>query len=148
VPDLTKALADVLRAALAQAEKRYVETYDEEWQHLASAEGWQKIGQQDRDRILSQLHIAKVTKGATGTEQEVLESLERNSFDAWRTRTAALPQLFAQARIQADKLVEPRTQHVKVTNTTLHSPQEVEAWLAKTKQELLDKLADGPVAVS
>src|SRR5680860_620849 len=148
VPDLTKALADVLRAALAQAEKRYVETYDEEWQHLASAEGWQKIGQQDRDRILSQLHIAKVTKGATGTEQEVLESLERNSFDAWRTRTAALPQLFAQARIQADKLVEPKTQHVKVTSATLRSPQEVEAWLARTKQKLLDKLADGPVAIS
>ena len=78
-------------------------------QRLESAESWQKIEQSDRDRILKGLNIAKATKGVTGTEQEVLESLERISLDAWRIRTAALPQFFAEARIQADKLVEPKT---------------------------------------
>jgi hypothetical protein len=148
VPDLAKVLADALRAALAQAEKRYTESYDEAWQRLSEAESWQKIGQKDRERILSQLRIGKVTKGATGTEQEVLESLERISLDAWATRTAAHPQLFAQARIQADKLVEPKTQHVKVASATLCTPEEVRQWLSNTEQELLAKLKQGPVAVS
>lgn len=148
LPDLAKALVDALRAALAQAEKRYAETFEAEWQRLASAESWQKIGQEDRDRILGQLHIVKVAKGATGTEQEVLESLERISLDAWRTRTAALPQLFADARVQADKLVEPKTRHVKLGSATLRTPEEVKAWIEKTEQALLDQVKQGPVVVS
>ena len=148
VPDLAKALADALRAALASAEKLYSETYDSELVRLEAAESWQKIDQSDRDRILNGLHIAKVTKGATGTEQEVLESVERISPDAWRTRTAALPQLFADARIQADKLIEPKTHHVKLGSATLRTPEEVKAWAAKTEQELLEQLKQGPIVVS
>ncbi len=148
VPDLAKALADALRTALASAEKHYSETYDSELARLEAAESWQKIAQADRDRILNGLHIAKVTKGATGTEQEVLESAERISLDAWRTRTAALPQLFADARIQADKLVEPKTHHVKLGSATLRTPEEVNAWIVKTEQELLEKLKLGPVVIS
>ena len=80
--------------------------------------------------------------------QEVLESLECISLDAWRTRTAALPQLFAGARIQADKLVEPKTQHVKLGSTTLRTPEDVKAWVTKTEQELLEHLTQGPIVVS
>ena len=89
-----------------------------------------------------------MTKGTTGTEQEVLESLERLSFDAWRTRKAALPQLFTEARVQADKLVEPKTHHVKLGSATLRSPEEIKAWIEKTEQDLLDHLRQGPVVVS
>ena len=148
VPDLAKTLADALRAALASAEKHYSETYDSELARLDAAESWQKIDQSDRDRILNGLHIAKVTKGATGTEQEVIESVERISLDAWRTRTAALPQLFADARIQADKLIEPKTHHVKLGSATLRTPEEVKAWAAKTELELLEQLKQGPIVVS
>ena len=148
VPDLAKPLADALRAALASAEKHYSETYDSELVRLEAVETWQKINQSDRGRILKGLHIAKVTKGATGTEQDVLESIERISLDAWRTRTAALPQLYANARIQADKLIEPKTHHVKLDSATLRTPEEVKDWIAKTKQELLEQLKQGPIVVS
>ena len=148
VPDLIKAFADALRIALAEAEKHYVDVFDEESTRLESAESWQKIEQSDRDRILRGLNIAKATKGATGTEQAVLESLECISLDAWRTRTAALPQLFAEARIQADKLIEPKTQHVKLGSATLRTPEEVKAWVTKTERELLEHLTQGPIVVS
>ena len=148
VPDLAKALADALRAALASAEKHYSETYDSEIVRLEAAESWQKIDQSDRDRIINGLHIAKVTKGATGTEQEVLESVERISLDAWRIRSASLPQLFADARIYADKLIEPKTHHFKLGSATLRTPEEVKAWIAKTEQELLEQLNQGPIVVS
>ena len=115
---------------------------------LEAAESWQKIDQTDRDRILNELHIAKATKGSTGTEQEVLESVERISLGTWRTRTAALPQLFGDARIQADKLIEPKTHHVKLGSATLRTPQEVKGWAMKTEQELLEQLKQGPIVVS
>ena len=146
--DLIKTLAEALRVALTEAERYYAEVFGEESTRLESAESWQKIERSDRDRILEGLSIAKVTKGGTGTVQEVLESLERISLDAWRTRTAALPQLFADARIQADKLVEPKTQHVKLGSGTLRTPEEVRAWVTKTERELLEHLAQGPIVVS
>ena len=148
VPVLAKSLADALRVALASAEKHYAETYDSETEPLEAADSWQNIAQADRDRILSRLLIAKVTKGATGTEQEVLESVERISLDAWRMRIAALPQLFADARILADKLVEPKTHKAKLGSATLRTPEEVKAWAAKTELELLEQLKQGPIVVS
>ena len=148
VPDLAKTLADALRAALASAEKHCSETYDLGMVHLEAVESWQKIDESDRAQILNRLHIAKAAKGATGTEQEVLLSVDRISLDAWRTRTAALPQLFADARVQADKLIEPKTQHVKLGSTTLRTPEEVKTWAAKTEQKLLKQLRQGPIVVS
>ncbi|MYA79924.1 MAG: hypothetical protein F4X39_05285 [Acidobacteriia bacterium] len=148
VPDLAKVLVDTLRVALVQAESAYSETFEAQWERLSAAESWRKIDQADRDRILEILHIEKVSKGATGAEQEVLASLQRISLDGWRTRTAALPQLFADARIQADKLVEPKTHHIKLASATLRTPDEVKAWVAKTERELLEKIKQGPLVVS
>ena len=59
-----------------------------------------------------------------------------------------MPQLFADARIQADKLIEPKTHHVKLGSATLRTPEEVKAWAAKTEQELLEQLKQGPIVVS
>ena len=148
VPDLTMMLVDALRTSLVEAETGFSTTYDEELEQLESAESWQKIEQAERDRILEDLRIEKVSKGATGTEQEVLESLGRISLDAWRTRTAALLQLFADARIRADKLIEPKTCHVKLRSTTLRTPEDVKDWLSETERELFKQVEQGPVVVS
>ena len=148
VPDLAKGLTDALRGALTEVEQRDTELFDQEFEQLEAAKSWQKIDEAERDRILQGLRIAKASKGAVGTEQEVLESLERISLDAWRTCTAALPQLFSEARIRADKLIEPKTHSVKLTSATLHTPEEVKAWIEKTEQELLEKIKEGPVVVN
>ena len=148
LPDLANVLVDALRVALVRAENGYSKTYEAELERLSAAESWQRIDQADRDGILNGLHIARVTNGATGTELEVLESVDRVSLDSWRTRTAALPQLFADARMQADKLLEPKTHHVKLDSTTLRTPDEVKTWIAKTEQDLLEQIKQGPVVVS
>ena len=146
-PDLAGKLMDALRAALADAEARHARTYDEEWQRLSNAESWRKIEPKAREGILGRLRIAKAAKGATGTEQEVLESLDRISLDGWRTRTAALPRLFADARAEADRTVEPAVRHVKLASSTLRSPEDVREWVEATERELLDRIRQGPVVV-
>lgn len=148
LPGLTKTLADALRVGLVEAENHLSEVFEKESGGLQAAESWQKIEQSDRDRILKGLNIAKSAKGDTGTEQQVLESLEHISLEEWRTRTAALPQLFSEARIQADKLVEPKTHHVKLGSATLRTPEEVRDWVATTEQMLLKQLNQGPIVVS
>ena len=147
VPGLASKLTDALRSALAKSQERYDETYEGERRRLEDAESWRRIGPNARDEILVRLRIRKVSKGPTGTEQEVLESLDRISLDGWRTRTAALPQMFADARAEADRLVEPKIRHVKLESATLRTPEDVKAWTETTERELLEQVQHGPVAI-
>ena len=147
VPGLAAKLTDALRSVLVQSQERHDAVYEEERQRLEKSDGWQKIDQETRDEILSRLHIAKASAGATGTEREVLESLERISLDGWRTRTAALPRLFADARAEADRLVEPKIRHLKLESVTLRTPQDVKAWTRQTEQRLLEAVEHGPIVI-
>ena len=148
VPDLAGAVADALRSAVVEAAKKHDEAYAAHWTRLGATESWQRIAQADRDAILRQARIAPADIGPTGTEQEVLDSLGRMSLDSWRTRTAALPQLFAEARTQADKLVEPKTRHIKLDSATLRTEEEVRAWAATTERSLIEQVKDGPIVVN
>ena len=101
-----------------------------------------------RDRILKERGVVATTKGSIGTEQEVIDSLSRTPLETWRTRTAALRQLFAEARMEADRLVEPKVRHIKLDSGPLRSPEEAKVWLAETERRLLEELEKGPIAVS
>ena len=147
VPGLGRSLVAALRTALVEAESRYHQTYEAERQRLEGTESWRTIEQENRDAILARLRIEKATKGAIGTEQEVLESADRISLDDWRTRTAALPQWFADARAEADRLVEPKTRHLKLESTTLRNPEDVKTWTRQTEQRLLEAVEHGPIVI-
>ncbi len=148
VPDLARGLVDALRGALVAAERQHLAVFKAQSEALEEVASWQTIESSVRDRILNERGVVTSTKGSTGTEQEVIESLSRTPLEAWRTRTAALPQLFAEARMEADKLVEPKVRHIKLDSGTLRSPEEAKAWLAETETRLLEELEKGPVAVS
>ena len=147
VPGLAAKLTDALRTTLVASEELHDTTYDDERQRLEVFDGWQRIEQEAREEILARLHIAKATAGATGTQEEVLESLDRISLDDWRTRTAALPQLFAQAKVEGHRLVEPQIRHLNLGSTTLHTPDEVRAWVEKTERHLLEQIRKGPIVI-
>ena len=147
VPALAREMADALRNELTRCEERFTATYDRERKRLEESGSWRKIAQHDREAILVRHRIEKFSKGSTGTEREVLESLERISLDGWRTRTAALPQQFADASADADKLVEPKIRHVKIAGATLRNPEEVKAWVETTERDLLEEIRQGPIAI-
>ena len=147
VPSLVATLTDALRTALAEACREYERVFEEERARLESAASWRQIEPAQREAILGQLRIRKATVGATGTEQDVLRSLDEASLDDWRTRTAALPQLFAAARSEADTLLEPKTRHVKLTSDTLRTEEDVRAWTRETEQALLVQVKQGPLVI-
>ncbi len=148
VPALSAQLAAALRTALAQAEQAYEETYGTERQRLEGSESWPRIDDRERRNILAELRLGeKASTGRTGTEAEILASLDHISLEAWRTRTAALPQLFAEARVAADRLLEPTIRHVKLTSSTLRTPAEVKSWIESTEQNLQSQVLEGPVVV-
>ena len=147
VPGIGRSLVDALRTAVVEAESRHHQAYETERQRLEGTESWRTIEQENRDAILARMRIEKATKGAIGTEQEVLEAVDRISLDDWRTRTAALPQWFAEARAEADRLVEPRTRHLKLETTTLRTSEDVKTWTRQTEQRLLEAVEHGPIVI-
>jgi len=147
VPVLASKLTDALRSGLVASQKRYDETWDGERQRLDEAESWRRIEPEDRERILTRFLIKQASKGPTGTEQEVLESLGRISLGDWRTRADALAKQFADARAEVDRLVEPKIRHVKLPSVTLRTEADVKAWTETTERELLEQIRRGPIAI-
>ena len=147
VPDLVRKLADGLRTELARLQEHFDEIYGREQQRLENAASWQQIKQEDREAILARFRIEKAPKAVTGTEQEVLESLDRISLHGWQTRTAALPQLFADARAEADRLIEPKIRHLKLSSAALRTPADVRAWVETTERDLLREVEQGPIVI-
>jgi len=146
--DLVKQTVDGLRTALTESETTYNTIYDQQMSALNAVESWEKITKEQREQILSSAGLAKVSKGNVGNEDQVLASLNRLSLEAWKTKTAALPQQFSDARKQADKLLEPKTQHISLSSGTLRTEEDVDAWIDDTRDELLSKIKKGPVVIA
>lgn len=146
--DLVTQTVDGLRATLTDTESTYNTIYDQQMNMLEETEGWKKITKDQRDQILSSVGLSKVSKGKVGNEDEVLASLNRLSLEAWKTKTAALPQQFADARKQADKLLEPKTQHISLSSGTLRTKEDIDTWIDKTKVDLQEKIQKGPIVIA
>jgi hypothetical protein len=148
VPDIRKAAADALRAAVIGAHSEYERTYNGEMAALTASENWKKLKGDQRKRILVEEGIDELPVLSVGSEADLIRSLEQTALLAWKTKTDALPQQFARAAMAAAKLLEPKTQRVHLTSGTLKTEQEVKTWLAGAEKDLLAKLKNGPVVIS
>ncbi len=148
LPNLVKIIVAGLRTALTLTETAYNQTYDKEMEALAATDSWQKLSESQCDEIMAATGLKRISTGPLGNEDEVLSSINKLSLESWATKTAALPQQFAEARRLADKRFEPKVQHIKLTSNTMRTPEDLDAWLSKTKDELLPKLNNGPIVVT
>lgn len=148
VPDIRKAVIDALRAAVTAAYAEYEKTHNEQMAALTASDNWEKLKADQRKQILAEEGIDGLPALSLGTEADLLRTLEQTLLPAWKTRTDALPQQFARAAMAAAKLLEPKTQSVHLTSGTLKTEQEVNAWLAGTEKNLLEKLKNGPIVIS
>jgi hypothetical protein len=148
VPDIRRATVDALRAAVTAAHRAFKSAYSAHMAVLDATDHWQKLSGEQRQQILISQGIDSVPSLAVGNESELLRALEQTSLPTWKIKTDALPQQFANATLAAAKLLEPKTQHVHLTSSTLKSADDVKGWLAQTGAELLKKLKDGPIVIS
>jgi hypothetical protein len=65
----------------------------------------------------------------------------------WQAQCDALPQRFQKAQREAAKLIEPKVVYVSLPSATIRDGKELEAWLSKVKQEIQQRLKDGPVGI-
>lgn len=148
LPAIHKKAVALLRDALNTVYCEYKALYESEMGKLTAGENWKQIAEADRDRILVAEGINNLPAIEVGDDTALMRSLEDCSLTSWRTKINALPQQFLNAAMAAAKLLEPKTQYVHLSSSTLHTPDEVKSWLAKTEKQILDKLAAGPLIIN
>jgi hypothetical protein len=147
VPGLCDRVTQILRQALVQAQADFRQVYETEEAALQRDANWQKLNPQQQQDILATQGLTGVPPIATGTEAEVLQSLNAISLGTWKDRREALPNRFAQARLAAAKLLEPTAVRVSLPSGTLHDEAEARKWLSQVEEMVLEQLKTGPVVV-
>ncbi len=148
VPDIRKEAAGILRSALTDAHGEFERIFKEQMSFLVAGESWKKLKADQRKEMLVTEGIDEVPALSIGNEENLIKSLDQTSLPAWKTRTDALPQQFARAAMAAAKLMEPKTQNVRLSSATLKTEKDVKAWLAETEKDLMARLKKGPIIIS
>ena len=148
IKPLVKKAAGALRAATSEAHSALVKRHASEKAALEKTDAWQKISAAQRTTILAEEGIADVPTIDVGTDDALLSTLDITPLSSWKDKADALPSRFANAAMKAAKLLEPKTQQVRLTSGTLKTPDEVKAWIAAQEKTLLAKVAEGPIIVA
>lgn len=148
VAPLCDKLTQVLREKLTASHSQYQQSHQEGLIALKKADAWSKLTHEQRQSILDQNGLTTVPGIKVGTEAEVIASLEGMSLEMWQARCDALPQRFQKAQRDAAKLIEPKVVYVTLPSATIHNDAELEAWLAQVRNQVQEKLKDGPVGIS
>ena len=80
-----------------------------------------------------------------GTEQEILSALRSSSLSERLNLLDAVPQRFARALEEASRLLEPKAVRVTLPSATIKDEVELDAWLDDVREQIAEKLKDGPV---
>ncbi|RJX18832.1 MAG: BREX system P-loop protein BrxC [Ammonifex sp.] len=148
VPGIHQEAVRVLRAAVVEARSGFEAVYNRGMAALENSDNWQKLSPEQQQRILEDEGIAGIPQVPVGDDNALIRSLEDISLANWKTRINALPQQFINAAVAAAKLLEPKTQKVRLTSGTLKTEDDVRAWVADIERDLLEKVKAGPILIS
>jgi len=147
VPDLRKASASLLRAAVTAAHAECKDVFSCEMSALTASANWQKLSDAQRQQLLRNSGLSEIPELSVGDEADLLRTLDAAPLPTWKTRAQALSKQFSNVALAAARLLEPKTQERHLTSGTLKTPEEVQAWLDTTGKELTAALKDGPVVI-
>jgi hypothetical protein len=148
VPAIHKEAVTALRSAVKKAYDDFKSVYDDEVAALESNDNWVKITSDQQQDILDAEGIAVIPFLSIGDDSSLLRTLEETPLTNWKTKIDALPTQFSNAALAAAKLLEPKTQTVRLTSGTLKTKEDVTSWIERIEQELLERLEDGPIVIS
>lgn len=147
IAHLRSQVATALRQALKTETGEYERAYKEQLKHIEACDAWPKLKPDQQQALLSKAGFKPPEKLSTGSDQDLLDALDRCSIDAWRTRTQALSHQAANVILEASRLLEPKIQSVRLSSGTLKTDKDVKAWLQQTETDLVAKLKKGPIVI-
>jgi hypothetical protein len=148
VPAIHKEAVSALRLAVKKAYDDFKAVYDREMAVLTSNENWVKIISDQQKDILDAEGIAGIQPLSIGDDSSLLHTLEETPLTNWKTKIDALPTQFSNAALAAAKLLEPKTQTVRLTSGSLKTEDDIRSWINDVENDLMKKIKDGPIVIS
>lgn len=134
-----------LRQACTQAHQQFRAAYAAQQIRLAQHALWAALAPAKQAGLLLAAGALDRSAPLIGTDAELLAALEACDLANWQARTDALPAQFDKALNAAIKEAEPKARRVTLAAATIHTPQEMEAWLGQSRATIGSALKDGPV---
>jgi len=148
VSPLLNKVTTALRAELQRARKSLIEAQEREIRALETSQEWQSLVEADRQRILNQNALGPVPQLNIGTDEELLATLDATPLTAWEDKIAAPAGRVKKVREETVKLLLPEAVRVLIPQATLKSVDEVDAYLATLRTEIMKYIETGnPVMI-
>lgn len=145
VSGLVQQLVNKLRDAIQFHVQAYQDRYAECLIQLQADSHWQQLSEQQKGDILGKRKLLSLAQPALNDAEAIIDSLNEVSLEQWTDRTESLSSKFDNARMEAVQLLQPKLQRISLPRKTFETEADVDTWLAEVKQQVLDKLNDGPV---
>src|SRR5260221_7139137 len=148
VSPLLNKVTTALRAELQRARKSLIEAQEREIRALEASQEWQSLAGADRRRILNQNALGPVPQLTIGTDEELLATLDATPLTAWEDKIAAPAGRVKKVREETVKLLLPEAVRILIPQATLKSVDEVDAYLATLRTEIMKYIETGnPVMI-
>ncbi|MDP9367427.1 MAG: hypothetical protein M3Q03_03970, partial [Chloroflexota bacterium] len=148
ITPLFNAVATELRAALREARDRTGDARNREIDHLHKTPEWKRLGDAEWQQILASNGLRIVPDIEIGTDEALLRTLDATPLADWEEKLIALPRRIAMARQEAARRLEPKIVEVRPKAATLKSADEVDAYLAEFRSDIMRYVdAGNPVMV-
>ena len=145
-PLATKA-ANALRSALTERTSAFQTAYDRGLETLTADSSWQQLDDAARETILAKTGLVTPAPLVTTTDVDILNELDRSSFEARDSALDALSERLGHALEAAAQILKPDARRVELRAATLEDAPAVKAWLEEHEAKLLDAVTKGPVIV-
>jgi hypothetical protein len=145
VPELTKQLTTALRIALGKLQDDLAAAFTAGDAKLAVSQVWSGRTDEQRTTIAATCQLTPPAKAALGTDDEILAALRARTLTDRRNLLDAVPQRFSRALEEAAKLATPEAVRVTLPGAIIKNSAELDQWLAGVRQQVEEKLKDGPV---
>ncbi len=109
---------------------------------LASLE---RSDDEQRATIAAACQLTPPPKAAIGTDDEILAALRARTLADRRNLLDAVPQRFSRALEEASQAGHPEAERVALPGATINNTAELDQWLTGVRQQVEEKLKDGPV---
>ena len=145
VPELTQRLTAALRTTLGTLQASLAAAFATGHERLAASQVWGRLSSDQRATLTATHKLTAPAKEPIGTDDEIIAALRSSSLPDRRNWLDAVPQRFARGLDEASQLLEPKAVRVILPSATIKNTAELDQWLADVREQVEEKLKDGPV---
>lgn len=148
VAPIVKAVVGVLRGEIQKLRSEYNENVFAGLDYLSTNSTWAKIDDVQRTELLEKHKLAVLQDPAVATDDEVATFLDLQSLSRLKELIESIPGRIDNLLKEAAKLLEPKVQYFTVPRDLLRTPDDVDGWVARQRENLMAAIEAGPVQVN